>query len=181
MSLKHGLLGLLSLEGSTTGYDLDKTFKHSLAHFWHAKTSQIYRELSAMEDLGWLTSERILQEEKPNKRVYSITEAGSEELRKWLTLPDAIMGGKAKSAFLMRIFLSAEVGKEQTLKLLREYRDMCVSYMPGLRQAQELIAEEEAEYPEHAIYWKLTTLHGEISLKAALEWADRAIEILEES
>jgi len=34
-------------------------------------------------------------------------------------------------------------------------------------------------YPEHATYWKLTALHGEIALKAGMEWAERAIEILE--
>ena len=43
-----------------TGYELDKAFKASLAFFWQAKASQIYRELDAMERSGWLTSKRIL-------------------------------------------------------------------------------------------------------------------------
>ena len=68
MSLKHGLLGLLNYS-SMTGYELDKAFKVSLSFFWQAKTSQIYRELDAMETNGWLSSQRIIQSEKPNKRV----------------------------------------------------------------------------------------------------------------
>ena len=87
MSLKHGLLGLLNY-GPMTGYDLNKAFKDSLAFFWQAKTSQIYRELGAMERCGWLTSERIIQNERPNKRVYTITDSGKEELKNWLSLPE---------------------------------------------------------------------------------------------
>ena len=179
MSLRHGLLGLLSCDGSMTGYELDKFFKHSLAHFWQAKTSQIYRELSAMEERGWLTSERIFQEEKPNKRVYSITDEGKAELVSWLTLPDPAIEGGVKSTFLMRIFLSGEVGKENALKLLKEFRDTCTAFAPKLKQIQEEIALEEAEHPKHAVYWKLTAMQGEISSKAGIEWADKAIEILE--
>ncbi len=86
MSLKHGMLGLL-INGPRSGYDLDRVFKDSLAFFWPAKTSQIYRELDAMERKGWLTSERVIQSEKPNKRVYSITEEGRREFRDWLSEP----------------------------------------------------------------------------------------------
>jgi len=179
MSLKHGLLGLISCEGSTTGYELDKFFKNSLAYFWQAKTSHIYRELSAMEDLGWLASERVFQEEKPNKRVYSITDAGREELLSWLSSSDIGLGGGIKSAFLMKIFLCGELGKEAAIKILREYREKCVTHEPALTQIRTEIAQEEADYPNHATYWGLTVLHGEIFLKAGIEWADAAIEILE--
>ena len=182
MSLKHGLLGLLSLGGPTTGYDLDKHFKNSLAHFWQAKTSQIYRELSAMEDARWLTSKRILQEEKPNKRVYSITSGGKEELLNWIALQEADLGRSVKSTFLMRLFFcgeSGEIGKEQALKLVHRYRDICSSHACGIKQIQEMLETELSEYPQHTTYWKLTALHGEITYKAGIEWADKAIEILE--
>ena len=180
MSLRHGLLGLLNCNGPTTGYDLDKFFKKSLAHFWQAKTSHIYRELSAMENAGWLTSERVFQEEKPNKRVYSITDTGKAELLNWLTLPDSGLAGGVKSAFLMRIFFSGEVGKAQALKLIHEYRDLCISLTPGIQQAQEEIAAIKGLHPKHTTYWKLTALQGEIYLKSGIEWADKAIAILEE-
>ena len=185
MSLKHGLLGLLSSEGPTTGYDLDKLFKNSLAYFWHAKTSQIYRELSAMEESGWLTSERVLQEEKPNKRVYSVTAEGRDELLKWLMAPGMPIGGGGKSPFLMRIFFAGEAGeagKEKTLRMIREYREMCVAYGAKLEEVRKELAEDEAggQYADHIRYWRLTVLHGEISIEAAIEWADTAITILEE-
>ncbi|MCL2873538.1 MAG: PadR family transcriptional regulator [Defluviitaleaceae bacterium] len=180
MSLKHGLLGLLNCEGPTTGYDLDKFFKNSLAHFWQAKSSHIYRELGKMEDEGWLTSERVLQEEKPNKRVYSITPLGKSELLNWLSSPDISLGGGAKSSFLMRIFFAGEAGKEQTIKLLKEYRERAIAYGHELIEVQNMIAAEANIYPKHTTYWRLTALHGEISCKAATEWSTKAIAILEE-
>ena len=178
MSLKHGLLGLLNTEGAMTGYDLDKFFKSSLNYFWQAKTSQIYRELSAMEGVGWLTSERVFQEEKPNKRVYSITPQGKMELIRWLSSPDIDLGSNAKSPFLMRIFFSGEVEKEQTLKLLREYREQAINAVNQMEEVLRLIEAEKADYPKHSAYWKLTALHGHINCKAAIEWADEAIAIL---
>ncbi len=75
MSLKHGLLGLLNY-GSMTGYELGNAFKDSLGFFWQAHMSQVYRDLNSMEEDGWVKSEWIVQEERPNKRLYTITGAG---------------------------------------------------------------------------------------------------------
>ncbi|WP_394701574.1 PadR family transcriptional regulator [uncultured Enterococcus sp.] len=41
-----------------------------------------------MEEKGWLLSEEVVQTEKPNKRVYSLTEAGKQELQSWLSTPE---------------------------------------------------------------------------------------------
>ena len=182
MSLKHGLLGLLNYEGATTGYDLDKFFKSSLNHFWQAKTSQIYRELSAMENMGWLTSKRVVQEEKPNKRVYSITPQGKEEFIKWLTSPDAALSGEVRSAFLMKLFFAGEVEKDFALNMLRKCREECAAAALMVKEIYKEIDEEAAsmEDAKHVKYWKLTVLNGEFGLKAAVEWADKAIAILEE-
>ena len=72
MSLKHGILGFLRY-GEMTGYDLSKAFEASIDNFWHASTSQIYRELRMLEEDHLVESERIQQTEKPNKKLYHIT------------------------------------------------------------------------------------------------------------
>ena len=107
MSLKHGLLGLLSY-GSMTGYELDKTFKDSLFLFWKAQTSQIYRELNGMEHSGWLTSEIVYQTDKPNKKLYSLTESGRKELHDWLSENNLDNEFQTRSTFLMKLFFSGE-------------------------------------------------------------------------
>ncbi|MCL2855551.1 MAG: PadR family transcriptional regulator [Defluviitaleaceae bacterium] len=150
MSLKHGLLGLLA-QKPMTGYELDKEFSASLGGFWQAKSSQIYRELDGMEKTGWLTSQRVLQEEKPNKRVYHISQTGREELATWINNPqaDAVADLSIKSAFLMRIFF-AEQGQMATL--LRTYLD-------ALEQAETITGGTH-----------LTNLYNEIMHRAKVNW-----------
>ncbi|GLC82536.1 PadR family transcriptional regulator [Lacrimispora brassicae] len=183
MSLKYGLLGLLNY-GSMTGYELDKAFKDSLSFFWQAKNSQIYRELDAMECWGWLTSERIIQSEKPNKRVYAITDKGKAELSNWLSLPESDIADamRVRSAFLMRVFFAGETSTEQSLELLRAYREKCLESSKGMNAAHDAIAEYEAVVSddEKSKYWKIAALYGDAFFHAGLTWADKAIAILEE-
>jgi len=180
MSLKHGLLGLLCYE-PMTGYELDKVFKGSLGYFWHAKGSQIYSELDSMERKGWLTSERVMQEEKPNKRVYTVTDKGKTEFMDWISSPEADIKNAVniKSPFLMRVFFSGETPKSQTLELLRSFRDVCLARIVAIDEAKEDIPTGEPAYIDQAIYWKLTASYGEIMNRARIEWADKAIATLE--
>lgn len=183
MSLKHGLLGLLNY-GPMTGYELNKAFRDSLGFFWQAKTSQIYRELDAMERCGWLTSERIIQNEKPNKRVYSIADSGKEELKNWLSLPEADVADAmhVRSSFLMRVFFAGETSTEQSLELLRAYRNACLESIGRMSAAYSAISEYAAAVGDgrRTDYWKIAALYGDGFFHAGLAWADKAIVILEE-
>src|SRR5574344_1547544 len=103
MPLKHGLLGILDC-GEMTGYELNRLFKDSLAFFWHAQTSQIYRELASMEGLGWLTATVVPQSDRPNKKLYGITPEGKTELLRWLREDNSEEEFNTKNPFLMRMF-----------------------------------------------------------------------------
>jgi len=179
MSLKHGLLGLLGSEPQT-GYSLAKEFKGSIGNFWQAKTSQIYRELDDMQRKGWLTSERVIQEDKPNKRVYSVTAEGWAEFLNWLALPgDDIKNAMfVKNAFLMRLFFAGEGKREDALKMLEDYREMCAGRVKAMEAAVTMLESFKEQFPEHAVYWQLTAIHGEIMNKARFEWVEKAIEML---
>ncbi|WP_018381674.1 PadR family transcriptional regulator [Wenjunlia vitaminophila] len=82
MSLRHALLAILTVE-PMTGYELVKYFDGSIAFFWSAPHSQIYPELRRMESGGLLEAEVVPRGERAEKRVYSITEEGRDELRRW--------------------------------------------------------------------------------------------------
>jgi len=181
MSLRHGLLGLIKYK-PMTGYELSKEFTESLAYFWHATSQQIYKELDTMEKSGWLISERVMQSEKPNKRVYSITAKGKEELLDWLSTPEEgvkkFMQGK--NPFLMRLAFMGETSDEQALGMLHAFRNEYLSFAQSLDDVEKIIAEDEAVLgPKVMKYWKIVSLHGEIIRKARLEWVEKAIAILE--
>ncbi|GAA4080484.1 PadR family transcriptional regulator [Nonomuraea soli] len=75
------------LEGEASGYDLAKGFDASVANFWMATPQQLYRELERMEGEGLVQARVVEQERRPNKRVFSLTDAGSAALHDFTATP----------------------------------------------------------------------------------------------
>jgi len=161
-----------------------KEFDESLAYFWHASPQQIYKELDAMEKSGWLVSERIMQTEKPNKRVYSIAPKGKEALVDWVSKPDDGVNKfmQGKNPFLMRLAFAGEGSDANALQMLYEFKNQYLSFAQKMENTDinEIITEEETILGHKVMkYWKIVALHGEIMRKARLEWVEKAIAILE--
>jgi len=182
MSLPYGLLGLLTYQDST-GYDLTKRFEDSLNNFWHAQSSQIYRELSRMEEKGWVVSRKIVQDGRPNKRLYSITDTGRRELEKWLAEANPEVENP-HLGILMRVFFGADA-PEATLALLKECREQCRKALDancsGVRKNIDAYAALFKNGQEKSKYWLMTLDFGIAKTKAMMEWAERCIAQLEES
>ncbi len=79
MSLKQAILGFLSV-APMTGYTLRKNMDASVAHFWPADQTQIYRTLSTLVDDGLVDVRVIHQDGKPDQREHHILPAGLAEL-----------------------------------------------------------------------------------------------------
>lgn len=86
MSLRAVLLITLQRE-PCTGYDILQRFKGGLGHVWQASHQQLYRELERMRNDGLLSCETQPQTERPDRKVYRLTEAGGEALDTWLAEP----------------------------------------------------------------------------------------------
>lgn len=116
MSLPHIILGMLR-KRSKSGYDLKKELETVIHYFWDADISRIYRTLGDMQKKGWVEFETVIQEDSPNKKVYSLTDAGRNELRTWLAEP-----GKATSThnpFLAQLHFSGEIPVEAQLHVMQ--------------------------------------------------------------
>lgn len=84
MSLAHAILGFLQQQ-EMTGYALKtQCFDECIAHVWSADQAQIYKTLDKLEQRGWITCNVEMRSRRPNRKVYSVTEAGSAELIRWL-------------------------------------------------------------------------------------------------
>ncbi|RLL65678.1 PadR family transcriptional regulator [Streptomyces sp. Z26] len=86
MALRNAVLAAL-LEGEASGYDLAKGFDASLANFWMATPQQLYRELSRLEAEGLLAARVVRQRRRPDKRLFSLTDAGRAALREFTAEP----------------------------------------------------------------------------------------------
>jgi DNA-binding PadR family transcriptional regulator len=85
-TLGFAILGLLARE-SLSGYDLTQRMKGRVGFFWGAGHSQIYPELARLEEGGFVTHSVVEQRERPDKKVFEITERGLEALKGWATEP----------------------------------------------------------------------------------------------
>ena len=79
----YALMGRLA-QGDQTGYELSLIMGPPRNFIWEAKHSQIYTVLAALARAGYVTFSQVIQNSKPNKKVYSITDQGREALRDWV-------------------------------------------------------------------------------------------------
>ena len=175
--LKHGILGLLNYDDKT-GYEIMTVFRDSLNHFWTAQTSQIYRELQAMERAGWISQTHVSQTGKPDKNVYSITPDGRDELLRWLRDPRLPAG--FKNPFLMKTFFMGELPVEENIAFFRAFREASVFPDGGKRASADAEMYRQAvDHPEKAVYWKLTIEFGRMYEKMQRAWCEYCIRELE--
>src|SRR3984893_11613622 len=84
VSLRHALLGVIK-DKPLTGYDLVRHFQGTVGFLWSAPQSQIYPELRRMEAAGLIEARIAPRGQRAQKRIYSVTDAGMAELRRWAT------------------------------------------------------------------------------------------------
>ena len=185
MALRDAVMAAL-LEGEASGYDLAKGFEASVANFWMATPQQLYRELERMESEGLVSARVVQQERRPNKRLFSLTEAGLEVLRDYVgeapakppALRDELMVkvqcvdiGDAGDFEAVRASV-AERFERATAKLAR-YRRMQERMLDG-RTEDEYLATAERIGPY------LTLLGGIALERANVQWSETALKRLEQ-
>ena len=86
MSIRHAILGLLSA-GPLHGYGLKAAYEEHLVPGASLNIGQVYPALERLLQDGLVTGEVVPQSERPDRRVYTITEAGRRELDGLLRTP----------------------------------------------------------------------------------------------
>lgn len=175
MSLEFAILGFLNYH-PYTGYDLKKIFDSSVRHFWPADQSQIYRTLAALTQRSLAEMEKVPQEDRPDRKVYHITDSGREELRKWLVGPPPM--DEPRSAPLIQVFFSGMFTDEEILQKFEGYAVMMRMFLARYNQVPDQLGPYQAEITsqrEH-FFWMLTLENGIKNMKANLEWAESIIE-----
>jgi PadR family transcriptional regulator AphA len=115
MSLPHIILGMLRKKPKS-GYDLKKELNNVIHYFWEADISRIYRSLNDMQKKGWVQFEAVIQEDSPNKKMYSLTKEGRKELQKWLAEPSKPTS--LHNPFLAQLHFSDAIPVEVQLKVM---------------------------------------------------------------
>lgn len=177
MSLEYAILGFLTY-GPSTGYDLKRAFDSTVWHFWTADQSQIYRTLNRLGTQGYLRHELVEQEERPDRKIYSLTDAGREEFLRWLATPHA--PDEVREGSLIQMFFAAHLANEEIVRLAQLQAGQMRERLQTLEALKPLLEEHAAQIGTRrdAFFWELTLERGIAMTRAALRWIESVIRRL---
>jgi len=116
MNSQDVILGLL-LNRPRSGYEIKTAFEAPLAYFFDASFGTIYPTLAKLEKLGYIERESVVQDNRPNKNVYSITESGRERFMEYLNSP--LDTETYRSDFMVRLFFGEHQSREKLIEWIR--------------------------------------------------------------
>jgi DNA-binding PadR family transcriptional regulator len=180
MALRHALMAAL-LEGEASGYDLAKGFDASVANFWPATPQQLYRELDRMAADGLVSARLVRQEKRPDKRLFSLTDAGEQALHGFTASPPR--PGVIRDELLIQV-QAVDTGDEAAVRRALEermvraatkiarYERLRAALLDG-RFEDDYLADAERVGPY------LTLMRGLSFERENLRWCEQSLKILE--
>lgn len=189
MSLQNAILGILTFS-PMNGYHLRKIFDKSINYAWSASLSQIYRDLGNLEKKGYVSSSIQQQEDRPDKKIYSITKDGETAFNEWLTnFPDTFSSPK-RDEFMLRMFFGSKIGKNELIKQFKRFVEERKNFEKVMSKGKEVITEMrktiednkiQSQIKENKLYWHFIAQRARMTNQALIDWAEYCIEELENS
>jgi DNA-binding PadR family transcriptional regulator len=162
--MKYLFLSLLSKQ-PTHGYDLLQSYESLFSSVLSPlNAGQIYTTLSRLERDGLVQKYPVVQEGKPDKRIYELTEEGRQVLEEWFAHP--LAGPRIKDNFYLKLISSQMSNLAEPQKIIDNQRQYYLQSMHDLNNLalQAGISDDPT---------KLLLVQGAIlHLKADLEWLD---------
>ncbi|MEX0873784.1 MAG: PadR family transcriptional regulator [Actinomycetota bacterium] len=159
----YAVLGMISL-APMSGYELALRVDRTIANFWQISKSQVYGELSRLEELGLVLGTDVEQSRRPDKRTYEVTASGSEALDEWLVGPGH-GSRRLRSGLLLKVFFAHRMTQERFSELLVGYRAEAEAERDHLAPIVESLAGSSDAY-----FTRATALYGLRQAEASLAW-----------
>ncbi|MFF0095490.1 PadR family transcriptional regulator [Streptomyces canus] len=182
MALRNAVMAAL-LEGEASGYDLAKAFDATVADFWMSTPQQLYRELDRMEAEGLVTARVVEQKRRPNKRLFSLTEAGRTAVHAYTAEP---LGKPAviRDELLVKVQCLDAGDMEAVRTAIAERMEWATAKLARYERLRQRLLDgrsEEAYFAEaERIGPYLTLLRGMAFERENLQWGDMALRRLEQ-
>jgi DNA-binding PadR family transcriptional regulator len=171
MSLGTVLLGVLA-EDPAHGYDLKRAHDERFPTSRNLAYGQVYATLSRLERDGLVETVEISQANGPERTVYALTDAGREELDRWLGETEA--PGPYAADELVRKAITALHTRSDAERFLHRQRSVHLDVMRRLTQERAETAELGAK-----IAIDYTLAHLDADLRWLEETRDRVARAME--
>ncbi|GLI06812.1 hypothetical protein YDYSG_28420 [Paenibacillus tyrfis] len=119
LQAKYVALALLS-KRPMTGYEIKKNFEGPISFFFEGSYGSVYPTLKNLEKEGCIEKRTIIQEDRPNKNEYSITEAGRAVLAQYYEQP--VEEDNVRSDVCMRLFFGGKMDEGEMLDWIGQSR-----------------------------------------------------------
>jgi PadR family transcriptional regulator AphA len=167
MTIEFTILGLLNQQ-PMTGYELKKIISRSPTFYWSGNSNQIYTHLVELQRQGFLSLEVVYQENKPPRKIYTITEYGRNRLVEWLR--NAPQLPERKHPFLIQLAWANLLSDEELDRLLEAYEAEILIQLKMAKQ-QGISAEPVAPATERqSLIWEQITRSWVGYYKSELKW-----------
>ncbi len=171
-TLRSIILGLLGAR-PMSGYDIKLAFDRAIASYWNAGNSQIYTTLKALEHEGLVESEVVIQQHRPNRKLYRLTPQGQAEVDAWLKEPAPERF--TKDEFLAKLFFCGQTTDEVALRHLSEHRQALEAQLAHMEWVLQTYTQRPARRPRLLEYQLLVREYKAETLRADLAVTERAI------
>ena len=155
--LQEAILGLLAIR-PMSGYDLSRSYQRALQQIWYAPLGQVYPTARRMRADGLVKVSVQVQRTRPNRKVYSLTEAGRNALVEWLSRPATLPN--MHHEFIHKLFLMNQVEPSRRIELVKAYIKRSTAWAAELhRNAQKLETTFDGPHGESAYYQLMSLRH----------------------
>jgi len=165
MSVKNALLGLLA-HHPRHGYELHDAFEAMVGgeQNWDLKPAQVYSTLTRLEKQGLIVEESIEQDGGPEKRIYTLTDAGHKALARWFSVP--VGGNHQRDEFFLKLMISlaAEDGDPRQV--------IYVQRASLYKELHAITAQRSQVDPHHELAHVLLLDQAVMHLEADLRWLE---------
>jgi PadR family transcriptional regulator, regulatory protein AphA len=171
------LAGLV--RGPRSGYDLTQWMRSETSHYFAVGHNRIYPALSELERDGLVVHEVVPSDRGPERKVYSITDAGREALLSWVDSP--VVERQVRDEQLVKVLCYGFLPTERALARIEEVKALHEEKLARYEGYQRELEEERRDggIPDEAYLGTLLTLRRGIGAeKGYAEWCEEAAEII---
>ncbi|PKO07520.1 MAG: hypothetical protein CVU41_02170 [Chloroflexi bacterium HGW-Chloroflexi-3] len=144
------------------GYELYKYISSETSFFkiWYLKQSQFYAFLERLFHEGFLSQNLIEGDQYPDRKLFTITEAGIHQLESWIITP-VKHGREMRQEFIAKLFIAQNTYKDKIMLLVDNQMSVCHQWL----KEQDIFLNDEKDH-----FQILLIDYRKKQIQAMVEW-----------
>lgn len=138
------------MESPMSGYDIKKHVNSALGAATQASYGTLYPTLHKLLAEGAVDVQEVMQQGRPSKKIYRITDQGRREVQKWFKQPTA--ADQIRREFLLKLYLARDLPAREVLALVATRREETEAMLTALQTEKNSVTDpKEAWVMDYAL------------------------------